>query len=143
VLSFVVSRNLGVVLGEGGLPRRAEGRRHVGPPRSRRELLLLVRHAEGSSRLTRDVEVEGDPAAADERPEVHDWALERGHVTARGHPFHGHDRLSSALGGLGDRVCLEDAGSGKTRGVVEVPLARTVESVVGGAVHRRPRTGGE
>ncbi len=54
--------------------------------------------------LPRDVVVEQDPAAREERPEIHDRPLERRRVAARRDPLDRDDVLACALGGLTERA---------------------------------------
>ena len=116
---------------EGRLLRRAERGRNVRPSGRRGELLTLVLDAEALRQrgLSGEIEVERDPAASDEGPEVDDRALERGNEPAGRDPLDGDDRLAGPLGGLEQRVCLEDARRREAGGVVE-GVAGAVEGVV-------------
>ena len=85
-------------------------------------------------------EVRRDAAAGEERPEVDRRALD-GRVAAAG-PLDLGDLEAAALGGLGDRLGLEDVRVERRRPVGE-RLAVDVERVVGRAVDARPRAGRE
>ena len=122
---------------------RAERRRHVRPAGCRVERDAKVVDPEGirAVGLARDVVVEQDPAPREERPEVHDGALEHRHVPARRHPLDRDDVLARALGGLAERVGLENSRRGEARRAVEARVGQAVERVVRRAVHPWPRAG--
>ena len=146
---------------EAHLLRRAVGRRHWARPARGRD-----RSGAGERRLTgvsggvvelepeggdernvveqlvasRTDEVRGDTSAGKEGSEVDRRSLDR-RVAAAG-PLDLGDLEAAPLGGLGDRLGLEDVGV-ERRGAVAKRLTVDVERVVGRAVDARPCAGRE